>query len=265
MKRIVLVTLFAALAACNKSESASSTTVASASAAPAPPPPFTGTLTGERIMGAKGLVHPFMKWSEAGPKLEGQLGKPTHVKDRTQEWAVKEGDQCYWIKVERQADDTVGMVQDPASATKNTAFGWDDCLTAANVPREGVADDPNAPGPPTDGKPITVAALRDGATKARSKWQNAKLTVNGFYMSTSTSSSGDRKYATVSLTAAKHDLNNTISCNLADPATAPTKLMQYASIAVTGDVSIEDTVTLGGTRGVSVSLDKCAVKASAGK
>ena len=262
MNRALLLAALA-LVACNKSESASSTTVASASAAPAPPPPFTGALTGDRVMGAKGLVHPFMKWSEAGPKLEGQLGKPTHVKDKTQMWAVKQGDDCWYFEAEKQADDTVGMVQEPMKVSKGgPVFNWDDCLTAANVPREGVAEDPNAPGPPTDGKPITVLALRDGASKGRSKWQKAKVSVKGFYMSTSHSSSGDKQYASVTLTAAKHDLDNTVSCDLADPSKAPDKLMQYASITVTGDVNVSDSVTLGGTRSVSVSLDHCAVTAS---
>ncbi|HEY1954779.1 MAG TPA: hypothetical protein VGH28_04190 [Polyangiaceae bacterium] len=265
MKRIALaVAAVAALSGCSKPES-SSASVASASAAPAPPPPFTGKLTSERVMGAKGLVHPFMPWSEAGPKLEGQLGKPTHIKESTQMWAVNEGDDCWYVEVEKRADGTVGMVQQPAKISKGeAAFNWDDCLTAANVPREGEIDDPNAPGPPTDGKPITVAALLDGASKARAKWTNAKVTVKGVYSGTSRSSSGDSTSTTISMMNAK-DSGRGTSCRLEDPNAVPEKLGLATPLTATGVVTVDNMVTLGGTRSVSVSLDHCVVKVSAGK
>ena len=264
MKRIALMAAaLAACAACNKTDasasaSSSGTTAASSAAPEKSAPPFTGKLTGERVMGAKGLVRPFMPWAEAHAKLEAQLGKATLVADKKNAWAVVEGDACTYLVVERQANDQVGMVQDPSKVTKATAFGWDDCLTAAGVSRDA-DEDPNAPGPPTDGKPVTVLALRDGASKARAKWAKAKVTVKGLYLSTSTAKSGGVTYATVTLTAAKSDSKNTISCSLADPSTAPEKLMQYAPITASGDVGVANTVTLGGDRSVSVSLQNCAI------
>ena len=77
MKRVLV--FFLAVFACNKSDVTSASASASASA---PPPPFTGTLTGERVMGSKDLVHPFNAWPEAQAKLEAQMGKATLVKDK---------------------------------------------------------------------------------------------------------------------------------------------------------------------------------------
>ena len=245
---------------CNKTDAQTTTSAsASASAAKAPPAPFTGALTGDRVMGAKGLVHPFDKWDDAQAKLEGQMGKETLAKDAKHMWGVSQGDDCFYAIVEKQKDGTVGMVQDPMKVSKGgPIMNWDECLTAAGVRKEAV-EDPNAPGPPVDGKPIALARVIDGATKARSKWTGAKLNVAALYGSTSTSTSGDKTYVTLSLVATKGDFKNSVSCSLADPKAALPKLTQYDPIIVTGTVKVNDMISMAGTRSVSVDLSDCSV------
>ncbi len=264
MKRIVLVAAALAVFSCNKNDVASSSTAASSAAPEKPAPPFTGKLTSERILAAKGLVRPLMPWGEAQAKLEAQLGKPTLVKDKMNLWGVAEGDDCTYVKVERQANDEVGMVQDPAKVTKAFMFNWDECLRAAGV-RSEAAEDPNAPGPPTDGKPIDVLALRAGATKARSKWSKAPVTIRGLYLNASKSTSDGKTYATVVLTAAKGDVDDTVGCDLADPSTAPEKMLQYTPITARGEVDVQDMVSLAGTRSLGVDLANCSITVSPAK
>ncbi len=261
MKRLVIAL---ALLACNKPDTSSTQPTASTSAASSTPSaPFTGQLTGDRVMGSKGLARPFDAWAGAEAKLEAQMGKATSVKDDRYTWAVAQGDDCFYTQVEKQKDGTVGMVMDPMKVSKGgPIMNWDDCLTAAGVRKEA-AEDPNAPGPPTDGKAIGVLELRDGATKARSKWSGAKVTVKGLYLSTTNLESPKNGIATpmanVSITAAKSDLKNVISCSLADPTSAPAKAMQYDPIAVQGTVKVRDMLTGGGDKIVDVELEGCAV------
>jgi hypothetical protein len=255
MKRALLLL---AIIACNKPDT-QTTTSASAAAAATPPAPFTGALTGDRVMGAKGLVHPFEKWDAAQAKLEGQMGKETLAKGDKHYWGVAQGDDCWYTVVEKQKDGTVGMVQDPGKFSKGGAL-WnvDECLTAAGARKEAV-EDPNAPGPPADGKSIALAWLIDGATKARSKWTGAKLNVTAFYVSTSTSTSGDKTYKTLSLTPTKGDFKTSVGCSLADPNAALPSFTQYAPITVSGTVKVNDMISLAGTRSLSVDLSDCSV------
>jgi len=250
------------LLACNKTDTQTTTSAsASAPVTKAPPAPFTGTLTGDRVMGAKGLVHPFEKWEDAQAKLEGQMGKETLAKGDKHMWGVSQGDDCWYLVVEKQKDGTVGMVQDPMKYTKDNALmNWDECLGAAGVRKEA-AEDPNAPGPPVDGKPIALARLMDAAPKARSKWTGAKVNVAALYSSTSTSTSGDKKYVTISLVAAKggDSFKNSVGCSLADPNAALPKLTQYDPVAATGTVKVNDMISMAGTRSVSVSLKDCSL------
>ena len=210
-------------------------------------------------MGSKDLVRPFQPWADAQVKLEAQMGKATLVKDnKMYEWGVQQGDDCWYVEVERQADGTVGMVQDPMKISKGGAiFNWDDCQRAAGTLKEAV-EDPNAPGPPA-GKTLSIAALHDGATKARSKWTGAKVTVKALYMNVTTATSGDQVNVTVTLTSAKGDNKNTMGCSLSDAKTSPVKLLQYTPMTVTGTVVVSDMVSLAGNHSVDVSLKDCAI------
>jgi hypothetical protein len=265
MKRL----LFAlALLACNKTDASRATAEAAAPAATksaAPASPFTGTLTGDRVIGAKGLVRPSSPWSEAQAKLEAQMGKPTVVHEDKYLWGVMQGDDCYYVQVEKQKDDTVGMVMDPMKVAKGTLPGnWNECLVAAGLRKEAV-EDPNAPGPPTDGKAVSVIALRDGATKARSKWSGANVTVKGLYLNVTNLESNGTPMANVSITAAKGDLNDVTSCSLADPKTAPNKAHQYDPITVQGTVKVRDMLTGGGEKVIDVDLEGCKVVSTKAK
>lgn len=279
MNRLVLaLALVATSAACHKEDPTATATSASASAQPAPTP-FTGALTGDRVMAAKDIVHPFEKWTDAEPKLQAQLGKATYVKDGMHMWAVAQGDDCWYVEAEKQKDGTVGIVSEPMNVSKGGAImNWDECLTAAGVRKDPV-DDPNAPGPPTDGKPLTVTELKDGATKARSKWKGATVTVKGLFVNTTkaTASGGGAPVttATVSLTMTKGDVDHTVGCTLADPSTAPDtlivagaahavkpkpgQLVQYTPIQVTGTVEVNDMISLAGNRSVDVDLKDCSI------
>ncbi len=255
MKRLVIAL---ALLACNKPDASTGVT-AEAAASAAPSTPFTGALTGDRVMGAKDLVHPFDAWPAAEAKLEAQMGKATLVKGDRNTWAVAQGDDCFYVEVEKQKDGTVGMVMGPMKVSKGgPIMNWDECLTGAGVRKEA-AEDPNAPGPPTDAKAIGVVDLRDGVTKARSKWSGAKVTVKGLYLSTTHLESNGVEMANVSITAAKADLKNMISCSLADSKTAPAKARQYDPITVTGTVRPRDMLTGGGDKIVDVELEGCSL------
>jgi hypothetical protein len=258
MKRLLVMVL---VVACNKPDTQTTSASASVSAAtPTPTAPFTGTLTGDRVMGAKSLARPFQPWADAQMKLEGAMGKETYTKGDKHYWGVLQGDDCFYMVVEKQKDGTVGMVQDPSKVSKNGAImNLDECLTAAGARKEA-AEDPNAPGPPTDGKPIALASLIDGASKARSKWTGAKVSATALYLSTSTSTSGADTFTTLSLTPAKGDLKNTVRCSLADAKATLPKLVQYDPVTVTGTVKVDDMLSLAGTRSTSVGLDACTVK-----
>ena len=256
MKRALL---FVMLLACNKTDTQTTTSASASASASPPPPPFTGTLTGDRVMGAKGMARPFDKWEAARAKLEGQMGKQTFVKDDKVYWAASQGDDCWYMMAEKQKDGTVGMVQDPMKVSKGgPIMNWDECLTAAGVRKEAV-EDPNAAGPPTDGKPIALASLIDGATKAKSKWTGAKLTVKATYGSTSTSTSGDKTYKTITLITSKSDFKKTVSCSMADPNAEP-KLLQYDPVVATGTVKVNEMMSLGGgEHSLEVELENCSL------
>ena len=172
-------------------------------------------------------------------------------------WGVKQGDECWYVQVEKQDDGTVGMVQSPMKVTKDLLFNWDDCLLAAGARKEAV-EDPNAPGPPTDGKAIGVIELRDSAMKARSKWTKAKVTMKGLYMSTTTMVTNTGSTANVSITAAKADLKNIVSCTMTD-INVTQHMPQYTPLTVTGTVDVEDMVTGGGDHLLDVELEDCSI------
>ena len=245
------------LLACNKTDTQTTTSASASAPAATPPAPFTGALTGDRVMGAKDLAHPFDPWESAQAKLQAQMGHETYTKDDKVYWAVSQGDDCWYMMAQKQKDGTVGMVQSPMKVSKGGAIiNWDDCLVAAGVRKE-VAEDPNAPGPPTDGKPISLASLIDGATKGRSKWSGTKLSATAVYSGTSTSTSGDKTYKSLMLVPAKGD-SKSVTCSLAD-ANAPLPTFKGSDpITVSGTVKVDDMIGSTG-RSLSVRLDECSV------
>jgi hypothetical protein len=262
MKRLVWVmvlALAAPLAGCKKDTPASDGKKDDKKATdkdkkpPAPPAPYTGPLTGDRIMGAKSLVQPLQPWADANAALEGQMGKATFVKGKWYSWGVVEGDTCTYFKVEKQDDGNVGAVQSPMKVEKDgPEMNRSECLEAAGQKKDdAAAEDPNAPGPPTDGKAVTVAELRDGIAKAKSKWLKQSVKVTGVYVGTTKAKSGDEENVMVSVSGAKGDIQATVGCQLSDPKTAPEKMMQWSPITVEGTAN----ETFGG------GLDDCKIDA----
>ena len=263
MNRTMRVLAIVAMGGCNKHEPASVVAPDAGSTAATdrqPPAAFTGTLTGERVMGSKGLVHPFDPWDEARAKLEAQMGKATLVKgDEKLLWGVAHGDDCWYVEVDKLENGTVGLVAEPMKVSKGgPIMSYDECLVAAGARKEA-AEDPNAPGPPKD-KPVTVLELLEGAAHARSKWNGAKVTVRGLYMSVTELESNGAPVANVSITAAKADLKNVVTCDLSDAKTAPAKLKQYDPVTVVGTVEARDALTGAGERVLDVDLRGCALK-----
>ena len=173
------------------------------------------------------------------------MGKATLVKKICTCGASKTATACFYMQVEKQDDGTVGMVQSPMKVTKDLLFNWDDCFCSQRARAKEAVEDPNAPGPPTDGKPIGVIELRDGAMKARSKWTKAKVSMKGLYMSTTTMVTNTGSTANVSITAAKADLKNIVSCTMTD-VNVTQHMTQYTPLTVTGTVEVSDMVTGGG-------------------
>lgn len=205
-------------------------------------------------MGAQGAVHPHDPWASAHGKLEALLGKPNVETHDAAMWGVLGGDDCWYLRVEQGADGTVSRVEGPTKLSKATAFfTWDRCLVAAGV-QKVAAEDPNAPGPPASGL-VTIPELRDGATRARSKWDKAKVSVRGLFLGASRPMIDSYEAVTISMTAQKGDLVNIIGCTLADRRAPAPKLQTNDPITVTGIVEVHEA-----SEGKAlVSLDSCTV------
>jgi hypothetical protein len=247
LRAMTAATALLAVAAvgCGKGDDESSAAAQAKPAEPAaPPPPFGGTLTVERVLGARDLVKPFDAWQTALPRLEAQLGEATVVDDDRYTWAVIEGDACAYFYVTRENEreyfadkadpqDIVGTVMQPARATADDDYNWRQCMTAAG--QDPDPEDPDAPAPPADGAAVSVDDLRDGVARAKSRWVGEQVTLAGVYLSTSTSSSGDQKSVTLSIAASADDRKTTTGCTLADPDTE-IALRQGDPVVVTGVV-----------------------------
>lgn len=233
----------------------------------APPPPFTGTLTGERILGAKDLVKPMTPWAEGLATLKGQLGEPTRVKDGKHEWAVVEGDDCTYMFVEKEdgakfqmSGEIVGMVMSPMKVAKDgPMMNRKDCLAITGV-TAGPPEDPNAAGPPADGTAVTVDAFRTDAIAGRSKWKGQKVAVSGIFAGSTTSTSGADSWTTISVKAKADDAGKPLSCSLPKNTPAPT-VDANAAVTATGTVKINEWTSMGdGATTLEAALDECTLE-----
>ncbi|MBU1534394.1 hypothetical protein KKF84_03685 [Myxococcota bacterium] len=108
-----------------------------------PPKPFTGKLTGERIMGVKGLVKPFLAWDKGYALILSRLGQPTLQKKNYYYWSLLEGDTCYefymsqenekkYFKDKKNPGLMVGTVSHPGKWKKDgPVFNWKNCTEHA--------------------------------------------------------------------------------------------------------------------------------------
>ena len=252
--------------ACKKKEGAgdnADTAAKTGTAAAARLEPFTGALTIDRVLGAKELVKPFDAWDEAQPKLEHQLGKPTKVDGAKHQWAAMDGDDCAYLVVEQDEQagaKTVGLVQSPMKVAKDgPVINYRDCLAILGK-STGPAEDPAAPAPPADGAPVAAAEFRDVAVKARSKWKDQKVSITGVYGNATTATSGDQKFVTVSLKAAKDDTGAAIKCALPTNAEAPAGLERDQPVVASGTVEIQEWTSMsGGEPRLEASLGECTI------
>ena len=209
-----------------------------------PAPAFSGTLTADAIMGAKGLVKPFDKWDDGFAKLQATFGPPTNTKGDNFRWAVQTGDDCTYFYVSK--DDgkkmnmgdgfIVGTVMTPMKVNKTAgpSGNYDECLAILGKD-SGPPEDPSALPPPADGK-ATPALIADNAIKARSKWKGAKLTITGTVTQISTSSSGSKTWTTLTLADDK-DKTKAVTCTMETPATAKWTSGKPVTVTATLDIA----------------------------
>jgi hypothetical protein len=124
-----------------------------------------------------------------------QLGKPTKIEDKKYKWAAMTGDACTYLVIVAGDNDTIRGMYSPMTVEpvdKGGAAGnRAECLDVLG--KTGTPEDPNAPGPPTDGAPIAAADFLKQAVVGRSKWSGKRVKVAG-----KTPSSMGGEYAVVS-------------------------------------------------------------------
>lgn len=255
MTRIcVLIASLAVISGCGKDETGGDSSGKPTEKAEKPKP-FTGKLTAELIQGFdKSKVKPFDKWDEKLAFIESKLGKATGTIGDEQWWAVVDGEKCIYFNAEKMKDDAMGVVVGTTSGGEvDKAAGgmFKTCAEGAGVEVKEEDLDPNAPGPPEDGSPVTAQQVLDGVKNAKSKWLGKKVTMKGFYVNdTKTSSNGKDSWA-VSIAADKENLTGaTVGCSVG------------AEEPRTKDMTQKDEVTVEGTVTDMFDghLDDCVVK-----
>jgi hypothetical protein len=281
MKHTALVALscagLAGLAGACKKEGAAAAGSGTASGSGSDPAakvePFTGKLTGDRVMRARGQVKPFDPWDAGFAKLQALLGPPTRIEGPAHTWAVVEDESCAYFSVTRDngADYKmegviVGTVQSPMQTSKSSGpiGNHQACLKAAGV-QPGPPEDPNAAGPPADGSPVPLATVRASVIPGRSKWKDRPVKVAATLGSISTATSGSDNYVTVSLTAGPDDKEEPLSCSLEKNAPAP-DLKQGSAVIAEGTMTIGEWTSMGtGDVKLRPSLSPCKITAAPAK
>jgi hypothetical protein len=229
--------------------------------------PFTGKLTSERILGSKNLVKPLDSWDRAEKKLVAKLGKPTRINENMYEWAVAEGDSCTYVQIEKQAGEgsegaTVGMVMTPEKYEKDgPIMNYRECLAITGV-TAGPKEDPNAEGPPTDGKPVPMETFMDLAVKGRSKWKGQRVKVQAAFSNITTSSmkSGDTTVtsSSASLVISKDKTQPVLACALRK-GQEPASEQQYTPVIAEGTVRIDEWTKGSGEASLVAALEDCTL------
>lgn len=231
--------------------------------------PFTGPLTPDRVLSARGLLDGALPpWDVALARVEQYLGKATKVEGRRWWWAAVEGDRCAYTYLERQdgkpmgVDTDLGSMMTPMAVAKDGPIGnRRECLAVLGI-TPGPAEDPAAPGPPTDGTPVTAQAFRTGAVVARSRWVGQTVGVVGVVATASVTTGNADRFTTVGVKDSATDAERPVSCNLPRNAKAPA-LATGAAVIATGKVRIAEWTSVGsGDVTVEAMLDDCALIAS---
>ena len=197
--------------------------------------PFTGTLTRERVQSVqREHADRGASWADAIAVVESMVGKPTAVEGDTHMWAVTDGEKCAYLKLEKSGD-KVGS-RESGEVDKMMKAMFAECAKAAGQASDEEAEDPNAPGPPEDGSAVTVNQVVDGVAKAKSKWMGEKVTMKGYFVSSTKATANGVESYTISIGGdADNLLETTVGCSIGD--TAPPELTQKVEITVEGTVT----------------------------
>jgi hypothetical protein len=246
------------------SEPAKTADPAKAVEAAPPPAPFKGPLTAELVLSAKDVAKSMDPWDQGFAKLQAKLGPPTNVKDSKYRWAVMTGDDCTYFYVSK--DDgkrmgvdgfIVGSVMTPMKVGKDELPGnRDECLEVLGK-TSGPVEDPNAAGPPADGK-VTVAMLMDNAAKAPSKWNGKEVTVTGVASTFMTNTVNGQKTGELPVfDAADKDHKNGADCKLDTiPAKPP---VSGKPVTIKATVKVEQGMNGTGAKANFVRLEQCSI------
>jgi hypothetical protein len=251
------------LLGCSDGAPGSSTT---AQATLAPAPAFSGPLTSERVLSARGLVRPLDPWLGALEKLEAKLGKPTRVDNGFYEWSVLEGDTCTLLQIERVDDGrylpdgsrevVVGLAFEPLKATpRSEPDAYKTCVAVTRgAPPPARASSPPAleESAPQAAAPSIAELQRDAA-----KWAWKRVKLKGLLKGVSKTSmkSGDTtvELRSATIVASEEPGAAEITCALRAATEAPS-LSSRAPVVADGVVSIDD-------GGGPPSLEDCTLSA----
>lgn len=254
--------LGASLLGCSDGAPQLSSSTAQATAAPAPA--FSGSLTSERVLSARGLVRPLDPWLGALEKLEAKLGKPTRVDNGFYEWAVLEGDTCTLLQIERVDDGrylpdgsrevVVGLAFEPLKATPQSEPAAYKTCVAITRGAPAPASSPPALGDvaPQAAAPSIAELKRDAA-----KWAWKRVKLKGLLKGVSKTSmkSGDTtvELRSATIVASEEPGAAEITCALRAATEAPS-LSSRAPVVADGVVAIDD-------GGGPPSLEDCTLSA----
>jgi hypothetical protein len=262
---IALAALAAGLLAATPGCGETPTGGASASASQKlPTPPFTGRLTSERVLAAKGLVAHKDDWSTAYAKLQAQLGRPQKVTaEGMHQWFVVEADRCSYVEIGKDSDGTVGLIMPPVTATKGEGpvVAYRACLEVAGL-TDGPAEDPEAAGPPSGGSAVPLEMFLDLAVRARSKWKDKRVKVialhGGSTGPTAAPGAGALGIASITLKAKAGPSAPSTVCALRKDTPVPTTAADVPVIAE-GVVVLRETVDAKGEGGLEAALQDCTL------
>tara|TARA_R110002096_G_scaffold292224_2_gene486633 strand:+ start:76757 stop:77569 length:813 start_codon:yes stop_codon:yes gene_type:complete len=186
------------------------------------------------VKAATGLAQSGSPWGEAIASLEAHLGKVTTIHGSEYRWAARSTDSCVYLSVEQLAGDagaTVGVVDGPTTTkASGDVDAWNRCMDSLGAQ---TPEDATAPMPPSSEGLVTVTSLLDGIARRPSAWVGARVTVEGFYVSTSTASVGESDVATVMVAEAKNNIKLVIGCSL-KPGTEVSEFSRWDAVTVVG-------------------------------
>ena len=252
------------------STKASPPPTASVSSAP-PPPPFTGTLTVERVLSAKGVVRGMQPYGAAYGALVGILGAPTKTVSAAHALVGKKQDRYQWAAMSDTACASFFAVQNPdvmggpgmlsedsgggkfempnkvrtagpdASDLAQKWRSYIECVAILGRAPGLPADDPKGAAP---GPNVGKTDIDKGLDLAPGKWIGKTVTVRGTY-------EGISGRTSMILKDSRGDI---VSCLVPKGTTPPEQKAPSAKVTVKGKV-----VDPRAIRETGGDLEECAL------